>query len=61
MGHSLSVFIMSPHCVWIMTIGGSMIGGRFGADCLIKDHYNVIMLKEGIVYNVCFNSKPFYC
>ncbi|XP_019855109.1 PREDICTED: uncharacterized protein LOC109583996 [Amphimedon queenslandica] len=21
-GHSLSVFIMSPHCVWIITVGG---------------------------------------
>ena len=20
--HSLSVFIMSPHCVWIITVGG---------------------------------------
>ena len=46
-GHSLSVFIMSPHCVWIITIGGVMIGGRL-IDTnagLIKDH-NVVMLTE---------------
>ncbi|XP_019862276.1 PREDICTED: trichohyalin-like, partial [Amphimedon queenslandica] len=26
-GHSLSVFIMSPHCVWIITAGGAVHNG----------------------------------
>ena len=37
---------MSPHCVWMVTIGGVMIDGRFDTDAgLINDH-NVIMLTE---------------
>ena len=52
---------MSSHCVWIITVGGISTGRRFVADYLIKDHYNMIMLKEGyIVYNVCFNLKSFF-
>ena len=45
-GHSLSVFIMCPHCVWIITVGGDMIDGPFYGDAgLIKDH-NMVMLTE---------------
>ena len=37
---------MCPHCVWIITVGGVMIGGQFHDDVgLIKDH-NVVMLTE---------------
>ena len=45
-GHSLSVFVMCPHCVWIITVGGVMTGGQFYDDAgLIKDH-NMVMLTE---------------
>ena len=39
-GHSLSVFIMSPHCVWIITVGGS-------DDKKIRAKFpNIVMLTE---------------
>ena len=47
-GHSLSVFIMSPHFVWIITVGGVMIGGQFYGDAgLIKDHTMVMLTELG--------------
>uniref|UniRef100_A0A1X7UB48 BACK domain-containing protein n=1 Tax=Amphimedon queenslandica TaxID=400682 RepID=A0A1X7UB48_AMPQE len=40
-GHSLSVFIMSPHCVWIITAGGYVDkSGTFVTDP------NIVMLTE---------------
>ena len=34
LAHSLSVFIMSPHCVWIITVGGAV------------EYPNTVMLTE---------------
>ena len=36
--HSLSVFIMSPHCVWIITVGGYDYG--------FISFPNIVMLTE---------------
>ena len=38
--HSLSVFIMSPHCVWIITVGGGV-----DRKAYIK-FPNIVMLTE---------------
>ena len=40
-GHSLSVFIMSPHCVWIITAGG-IVDGRW----TLVTNPNIVMLTE---------------
>uniref|UniRef100_A0A1X7TI15 Uncharacterized protein n=1 Tax=Amphimedon queenslandica TaxID=400682 RepID=A0A1X7TI15_AMPQE len=42
--HSLSVFIMSPHCVWIITVGGVVTTGTFVTNP------NIVMLTELGVY-----------
>ena len=39
-GHSLSVFIMSPQYVWIMTVGGAVDGGD------TVEYPNVVMSTE---------------
>ena len=39
-GHSLSVFIMSPHCVWIITVGGLV-----DTETLVT-FPNIVMLTE---------------
>ena len=39
-GHSLSVFTMSPHCVWIITVGGAVDG------CDTVEYPNVVMSTE---------------
>uniref|UniRef100_A0A1X7TMD3 Protein kinase domain-containing protein n=1 Tax=Amphimedon queenslandica TaxID=400682 RepID=A0A1X7TMD3_AMPQE len=56
-GHSLSVFIMSPHCVWIITVGGAtndsiamltelVLDSNEG--CLVCDTYDSkLMTSEG--------------
>ena len=37
--HSLSVFIMSPHCVWIITVGGA-------DDADLAECPNIVILTE---------------
>ena len=37
--HSLSVFIMSPHCVWVITVGGMV-------DYKLVTNPNIVMLTE---------------
>ncbi|XP_019864140.1 PREDICTED: uncharacterized protein LOC109593548, partial [Amphimedon queenslandica] len=37
--HSLSVFIMSPHCVWMITVGGTVYNGYI-------TNPNIVMLTE---------------
>ena len=44
--HSLSVFIMSPHCVWIITVGGGV-----DKKTLVK-FPNTVMLTELGKYKV---------
>uniref|UniRef100_A0A1X7TH49 Protein kinase domain-containing protein n=1 Tax=Amphimedon queenslandica TaxID=400682 RepID=A0A1X7TH49_AMPQE len=50
-GHSLSVFIMSPHCVWIITAGGYVDKRR-----TLATNPNIVMLTELHVGTVT-NSK----
>uniref|UniRef100_A0A1X7SG89 Uncharacterized protein n=1 Tax=Amphimedon queenslandica TaxID=400682 RepID=A0A1X7SG89_AMPQE len=38
-GHSFSVFIMNPHCVWIITAGGYSRG-------TLVNNPNIVMLTE---------------
>ena len=45
-GHSLSVFIMSPHCVWIITVGG------LGDTRTLATFPNIVMLTELSKYKV---------
>ena len=54
LGHSLSVFIMSPHCVWIITVGGKVDGAKI----LVKSP-NVFMLTELGKY--CYYKKVTIC
>ncbi|XP_011406408.1 PREDICTED: uncharacterized protein LOC105314133 [Amphimedon queenslandica] len=43
--HSLSVFIMSPHCVWIITAGGAVM-----TETLVTNP-NIVMLTELVLYD----------
>uniref|UniRef100_A0A1X7T9G4 ZU5 domain-containing protein n=1 Tax=Amphimedon queenslandica TaxID=400682 RepID=A0A1X7T9G4_AMPQE len=43
-GHSLSAFIMSPHCVWIITVGGFDIRGIYYTLATKND--NIFTLTE---------------
>ena len=45
--HSLSVFIMSPHCVWIITVGGVV-----DDDDDLVEYPNIVMLTELGKYKV---------
>ena len=45
--HSLSVFIMSPHCVWIITVGGACDG-----DSDTVKYPNTVMLTELGKYHI---------